>query len=73
MSRSSALGFTKTMVVYASAVLSMFAGASAVHTILKPDMTVPTVPPTLPNKAKQEINEQPAETTDESRPSTQDS
>lgn len=73
MSRSSALGFTKTMVVYASAVLSMFAGASVVHTILKPDMTVPTVPPTLPNKAKQEINEQPAETTDESRPSTQDS
>lgn len=37
------LGFTRTLVVYLSAVGSMLAGASAVHAILLPNMSIPNV------------------------------
>lgn len=37
------------MVVYASAIGSMLAGASLAHYFLQPDLTIPSTPPTFPS------------------------
>mmetsp|Transcript_18960 Transcript_18960/g.47654 ORF Transcript_18960/g.47654 Transcript_18960/m.47654 type:complete len:86 (-) Transcript_18960:691-948(-) len=41
--RQASLGFWRTSLVYVAGLASMLAGASIVHSILKPDLTLPSV------------------------------